>query len=434
MSWLDQLQPASWRDVPFEVDTVEVKGGDNVVLREYPFAELPSVFRLGAAAETIRFSAYVLGPDYQARREQLRQVLTGEGVLVHPTAGAMRAFVAGPYTMTEAPLREGTVVRFDVSFVRAEVRTYPAARANTQAQATQAAERAKAASADQFAAEFSLVGAPAWVQERVVDRLGGLTEGVWGQIKGVTAGLGEYTDQAVGAFQVLRGGMLDLVKTPAGLAGAVRELFALPDELSAGAGALFQSAYQRVFGLGAKVQRNDFEVVQQPAAGKPAMYGLGSASELGMDTGARAQLGRLNGAADRLVNSMALAAWVQAVAADELAGHETVLAQRRWLFEQCTGLLQDASTRVATLSQPASNWHDAMRAMLSASLADMMARGANRARLSAYVPSVCMSIWQLSYLLYGNADWADELMANNPHITHPLLVPAGLPVRVVQHG
>jgi|GEM_PF-3054397 len=434
MSWLDQLQPASWRDVPFEVDTVEVKAGDNVVLHEYPFAELPSVFRLGAAAETIRFSAYLIGPDYQARREQLRQVLTGEGVLVHPTAGAMRAFVAGPYTMTEAPLREGTVVKFDVSFVRAEVRTYPTVKANTQAQAAQAAEQAKAASVDQFAAEFSLAGAPAWVQERVIDRLGGLTDGVWGQLKGVTAGLNDYTDQAVGAFQVLRGGLLDLVKTPAGLAGGMRELFALPDELATGAGVLFQSAYQSVFGLGAKLQRNDFEVVQQPTASKPALYGLGAADDLSMDTAARTQLGRLNGAADRLVNALAMAAWVQAVAADELAGHEAVLTQRRWLYEQCTGLLQEASRSAAAASQPASNWHDAMLSMMTASLADMMARGANRARLSAYVPSVCMSIWQLSYLLYGTANWADELMANNPHITHPLLVPAGLPVRVVQHG
>lgn len=434
MSWLDQLQPASWRGVRFEVDTVEVKGGDNVVLREYPFADLPAVFRMGAAAETIRFSAYVIGSDYQTRREQLRQVLTGEGVLVHPTAGAMRAFVAGTYTMTEAPLREGTVVKFDVSFVRAEVRAYPAAKASTQAQATQAAEKAKAASVDQFAAEFSLAGAPAWVQERVIDRLGGLTEGVWAQTKGVTAGLGSFTDNAVGAFQVLRGGLLDLVKTPAGLAGGVRDLFALPDELANGSAALFQSAFQSIFGLGSRVKKNDFEVVQQPAAGKPAMYGLGSADDLDMDTGARAQLARLNGAADRLVNSLALAAWVQAVAAEDLAGHEVVLAQRRWLYESCTGLLQDASTSAAALSKPASNWHDAILSMLTEALNDLVRRGANRARLSAYVPRVCMSIWQLSYLLYGTADWADELMANNPHIQHPLLVPAGLPVRVVQHG
>lgn len=434
MSWLDQLQPASWRGVSFEVDSVEIKAGDNVVLREYPFADLPSVFRMGAAAETIHFSAYVIGPDYQARRDELRQVLTGEGVLVHPTAGSMRAFVADAYKMTEAPLREGTVVKFDLTFVRAEVRTYPAPKANTQAQATQAAEAAKAASVDQFASEFSLTGAPAWVQERVIDRLGSLTDGVWGQIKGVTAGLSDYTDQAAGAFQVLRGGLLDLVKTPAGLAGSVRELFALPDELAEGAGALFQSAYQSVFGLGSKVQRNDFETVQQPTLTKPAMYGLGSVDDLDMDTGARAQLARLNGAADRLVNSLALAAWVQAVAADDLAGHEAVLAQRRWLYDRCTGLLQEASTSSTYLSQPAANWHDAMLAMMTACLADLMQRGANRARLSAYVPQVCMSIWQLSHLLYGTTDWADELMANNPHIQHPLLVPAGLPVRVVQHG
>lgn len=433
MSWLDQLQPASWRDVPFEVDTVEIKAGDNVVLREYPFADLPSVFRMGTAAEMIRFSAYVIGPDYQERRDALRRVLTGDGVLVHPTAGSMRAFVADTFKMTEAPLREGTVVRFDLTFVLAEVRTYPAVKVNTQAQATQAAADAKAASVDQFAAEFNLSGAPAWVQERVIDRLGSLTDGVWGQIKGVTAGLGEFTDQAAGSFQVLRGGLLDLVKTPAALGGSVRELFALPDELKSGAAALFQAAFQSVFGLGSKVQRNDFETVRQPTLTTLAMYGLGSSDGIAQDTSARAQLARLNGAADRLVDSMALAAWVQAVAADELAGRDQVLSQRRWLYERCTALLQDASASGASSGQATANWHDAMLSMMTASLADMMGRSANRARLSAYVPQVCMSIWQLSYLLYGTADWADEIKANNPHIVHPLIVPAGLPVRVVRH-
>lgn len=434
MSWLDQLQPASWRGVPFEVDSVEIKAGDNVVLREYPFADLPSVFRMGSAAETIHFSAYIIGPDYQERRDALRQVLTGEGVLVHPTAGSMRAFVADTYKMSEAPLREGTVVKFDLTFVRAEVRSYPGQRADTQAQAKRAAEEAKAASVDQFAAEFSLVGAPAWVQERVIGRLGLLTDGVWAQMRGVTSGLGGYTDQAVGAFQVLRGGLLDLVKTPAALGGAVREMFALPDEFEEGSAALFQSAYQSVFGLGSKVQRNDFETVQQPTLTKLAMYGLGSVDELSMDTSARALLARLNGAADRLVDCLALASWVEAVAADDLAGHEAVLAQRRWLFERCTSVLTQASSGPASMTQPVSNWHDAMVAMMTACIGDLVRRGANRARLSAYVPQVCMSIWQLSYLLYGTADWADEIMSNNPHIQHPLLVPAGLPVRVVQHG
>lgn len=434
MSWLDQLKQASFRGVPFEVDTVEIQAGDRVVLREYPFADLPAVFRMGAAAETIRFSAYVIGSDYMERREALRQVLTGEGVLVHPTAGSMRAFVADTYRMTEAPLREGTVVRFDLTFVRAEVRTYPAPKPNTQLQAASAAAAAKGAAVGQFGAEFSIATAPAWVQERVVDRIGQLVDGAWSQIKGVTSGMGSYTDGIVGSFQVLRSGLSDLVETPAAFAGSLRTLFELPSDLDASTAAALRSAYQAVFGLGSRVQKSDFEVASNATADRPAMFGAGQQSALSLDTAARAQLEVLNGAADRLVDSLAIAAWVEAVAAADLDGHEQVLAQRRWLYEQCTALLQDASGGAAPLAEPGTSWHDAMLGMLTAALGDMMARGADRARLSAYVPQACMSIWQLSYLLYGTADWADEIMTMNPHIRHPLLVPAGLPVRVVQHG
>lgn len=434
MSWLDQLQQASFRGVPFHVDSVEVRAGDNVVLREYPFADLPSVFRMGTGAETLKFSAYVIGPDYQELRDRLRQVLSGEGVLVHPTAGSMRASVADLYTMTEAPLREGTVVRFDLTFVRAEVRTYPAARVQTQGVATTAAQAAKAAAVDQFGAEFSLVGAPAWVQAQVVDRLDEMTSGVWSRIKGVTSGLGEYTDGVVGSYQVLRDGLVNLVGTPAALAGAVSDLFTLPDDLTSGAAATFRSAYQSVFGVGSSTTSADFESVVQPSPGRLAMFGQGASADLYVGTDARLQLEQLNGAADRLVNVLALAAWVEAVAADDLAGYDEVIAQRRWLYERCTEVLTAASGTSASAVMSEANWHDAVLQMLTAAQADMIARGADRARLSAYTPKVCMSIWQLSYLLYGTADWADELMTMNPHITHPLLVPAGKAVRVVQHG
>jgi prophage DNA circulation protein len=96
--------------------------------------------------------------------------------------------------------------------------------------------------------------------------------------------------------------------------------------------------------------------------------------------------------------------------------------------------LRSASSSAASAASAESAWHDLVLAMITAGLHDMTARGQQRSRLSAYTPQVCMSVWQLSYVLYGTAEWADEILANNPHIVHPLLVPAGKPVRVVQHG
>ena len=57
MAWFDQLTTASFRGVAFQVDTIDVTAGDNTVVREYPFQDLPTVFRMGEGVEEIKFSA-----------------------------------------------------------------------------------------------------------------------------------------------------------------------------------------------------------------------------------------------------------------------------------------------------------------------------------------------------------------------------------------
>lgn len=193
MSWIDLLQPASFRGVPFQVDAIEHQAGDNVVLREYPFQDLPTVFRMGEAAEEIKFSAYVIGDDYMDLRDRLREVLTGEGVLIHPTAGTMRVFVAGKYALKENPTAEGGIARFDLTFVRAEVRRYPTGVSNAPQTAKDKATAAKAASVDAFAAGFDLTGKPGWVADRVVARVTDSVSAAWDTMSTVTSGLGDFS-------------------------------------------------------------------------------------------------------------------------------------------------------------------------------------------------------------------------------------------------
>lgn len=433
MSWLDQLQQASFRGVPFQVDTIEVQAGDNVVLREYPFQDLPQVFRMGLGAELIKFSAYVIGDDYQQQRDALRQVLTGDGILVHPTAGSLRVFVADRFTMQEAPLREGGVVRFDLSFVRAEPRTYPVATISTQAQATDAAQAAKAAAQDKFAAEFDVKTAPAWVQERVVDRMGAVLSATRGKLSAASANLGEYTDAVVASYQVLRSGLNDLVKAPTALAGSVREMFDLPSELSSGVASSFRVAFEGVFGIGSTVRQNSFEAVIPATMTTPAMLGLGLPEAVGLNTPARKRLQQLNEAVDQMTDTMALAAWVESIAADDLGGYDDVMKQRALLYTRCTELLLRGSTSAAPSKLTTTSWHDAVMALMSAGLGDLQARGRDQVRLSTYTPEVWMSVWQLSYMVYGTSRWVDEILRMNPHIEHPMLVPPGKLLRLVMH-
>lgn len=434
MEWFDQLRPASFRNVPFHVDTIEVTAGDNTVLREYPFQDLPTVFRMGEGVEEIKFSAYVIGGDYIEQRQALREVLTGEGLLIHPTAGSIRVYVVGKYTIKENPTAEGGMARFDLTFVRAEARRYPVGVANTESQAVQAAADLKESAIDQFAEAFDILSAPGWVADRVMTNLTASLDGVWGQVKGVTAGLGDFTNGAIAGYQTLRTNLDDLVRTPRLLAEAIGNLFSVPTELSAALAREFQSAFAWGFDLDKKIVKTDFEVSVMPAVGAGlVMFGAGNAEALGLDSAARRQLTQMTAVTDQLFESLATVGFVEAGAAVELAGYDEAIALRRAVHDQCTRLLMEASTQAASPKLTATSWHGSMQALHTAALADLQARSRDLVRLTSYTPQGWEPVWYISYKVFGTAAYADEILAMNPHIEHPLLVPPGKPLRLVRH-
>ena len=114
------------------------------------------------------------------------------------------------------------------------------------------------------------------------------------------------------------------------------------------------------------------------------------------------------------------------------------MALRSVATDQITRLLQRASATApmamsAGASMPAQSWHDAMLAVLTSTLADLQRRSSGLARMMSYTPQAWTPVWVVSYQLYGTTDWADEIMALNPHIEHPMLVPPGRALRVARH-
>lgn len=433
-AWIDNLLPASFRDVPFQVDGIEHQAGDNVVMREYPFQDLPTVFRMGEGAEEIKFSAYVIGDDYMDQRDRLREVLTGDGVLIHPTAGTMRVFVSGKYTIKENPTAEGGMARFDLVFVRAEVRRYPTGVTNTRATASDKSMAAQIASMDAFFAAFDLSNKPGWVADQAVSRVTDSVGTVWATMSKVIGTVSDFSNTAIGNYQALRDGLSTLVRQPRLLASAMADLFALPTNISSAAARDFAAAFEGLFDMSKQVARKDFEVSVMPAVGTGlVMYGTGNSTGLGLDTPARRQLAVLNDACDQLVESLALAGWVQAIAASDMISYDDAMALRGKVNDQAMRLILRSSTQVASDALPASAWHDAMVAMMSASLADIRERSSNLARWTTYTPDGWMPIWLVSYRLFGTVAYADEILDMNPQITHPLLVPPGKALRVMRH-
>lgn len=472
MSWLDTLRPASFRNVPFHVDTIDVSAGDHTVLREYPFQDLPTVFRMGEAAEEIKISAYVIGPDYTQQREALRAVLTGQGELVHPTAGTMRVFVVGKYTIKENPTAEGGMARFDLTFVRAEARRTPAGVVSTPAAADAAAEVAMDASSDAFAADFVLERQPGWAVNLGVARLMAAIDVVWGPMAALSRQVSAVNTEVIANYQALRAGLNGLVRTPRVLADALRTLFALPADLSRAARRDYVAAFAGLWRMGAVLDAprygdgvrvlnasqaygarlvvpgpmlvgvghvGDSLGVLEPVPGQGVagvvLCGLGRTWQ-GRDALAWRQADRLCGVVDQLVETLATAAWVQAVADMPLDNYDESVRLRLALHAQCVRLLGRAGSlgSGAALAAGAVPYHGAVSGLMSAGLRDLAVRSQDMARMDSFTPQGWTPIWQVSYQLYGSTAYVDELMALNPQVEHAMLAPPGRPLRVARHG
>jgi prophage DNA circulation protein len=434
MSWLDDLRQASYRGVPFQVDTVSHEAGDNIVLREYPFQDLPTVLRMGEAAEEIKFSAYVIGRDYTRARDALREALKGDGELVHPTVGTLRVVVAGKYRISEAPTAEGGMARFDLAFVRAQPRRYPAGPQASSATATAQAKAAKKAARERFGAQWGLDGQPGWAAEQMVDRVKKSLETVWGPLSDASKTLGDFNAEVIGSYAALRTGLDYLMRTPRQLADHVATLFELPGELTNAAARDLQKAFAWVFDVQQRIADTGFEVKVMPAIGAGlVMFGNVHASALAVDSVGRRQLAQGHAASDALFETLATAAWVEALRWVELTSYDDAMALRRTVHAQCVRLLKAGSAAAAPSTLPGSNWHDAVAGMMAAALAELQERSRTLVRLTSFTPQQWMPVWLVSYQLYGTAQYADEILGLNPHIEHPLLVPPGQALRVAQH-
>lgn len=123
MAWPDDLYPASFRGVSFEVSGADGEFNLRHEVHEFPGRDGAVVEDLGQAPQRFTLDAFVLGDDWLDRKRRLIEACSKRGtggVLVHPWFGAIAVFC------TQCSVREssaeGGLVRFSLSFVRVEGR------------------------------------------------------------------------------------------------------------------------------------------------------------------------------------------------------------------------------------------------------------------------------------------------------------------------
>jgi prophage DNA circulation protein len=131
--WRDRKQGASFRGVPFLVDTDSVPVGRRTQLHEFPQRDQPFVEDLGRRTRHYKFTGFVAGDDCLAQRDRLLTALDkpGPGELVHPWFGRLTV-TAGECEVSHARNELG-LVRFNLEFIDGML-AFPVQSPNTRRQ------------------------------------------------------------------------------------------------------------------------------------------------------------------------------------------------------------------------------------------------------------------------------------------------------------
>jgi prophage DNA circulation protein len=157
-SWHQQLQPGSWRGVPFVLDTGDIAAGRRVAIHEYPYRDDAWAEDLGKLPRRFSIQAFIVGDDCYAQRDQMLRAVeqSGAGTLVHPTLGSIQCVLL---EFQCADRRErGRVVELQFSFIVAGDVKYPSTATATAKLVTGAAAKLNIASTADLGSTLSRIG------------------------------------------------------------------------------------------------------------------------------------------------------------------------------------------------------------------------------------------------------------------------------------
>lgn len=399
-TWREQLKPASFRDMPFFVDSHETNIGRRVQVHEYPQRDKPFAEDLGRKARTITLTAYVVGPSYMVARDRLADVveMPGAGKLVHPYLGEMQC------TVTDCKLVESTAeggkATFTISFVEAGANLFTTGAESTAATVVAKADYAAQATQANFERRHNVQRKPAFVAQASAGIFGQALASIQGAV-GLVRGAAAQVAALQRDIDVQRRGLVDLIYSPASaaqaLVGNIKALVRSVAQTPGDALSLARSLYR--FGT-------DLPLIVPATASRKAQA-INQAELLS------------------LVRVVALAEGARAAARVEFDSYQSAIAARDELVDNLTELMEQEGT--------ADEVFDALRGLRSAVVRDIAARGADLARLVTFTPAVTLPSLVLAQQLYADATREPELLARN-RVRHPLFVAGAVPLEVLVNG
>ncbi|WP_025916138.1 DNA circularization protein [Herminiimonas sp. CN] len=423
MSFRDELQPASFRGIQFEVSSADTSVGRRTVAHEFPLKDLPFPEDMGRKASEFAVDGFIIGDDYLPNMKRLIAALTeaGPGTLIHPSFGTLQVSLLQPGRLRESFIERRGMVSFSLVFVEAGEDVQPSTAVDTQQAVDDAADAAYGPMEDDFASEFSVAGAPAWSVQSFVDEIGHINDVVTAVRSAMRFDLSALS-QLVRAGSMLKANVLGLLATPN----------ALFTELSVQIRALVGQFDFSASGTGTGKSAISFGNASKPSNPLRSLLPLATYGQAGTpyarpiiptNTPVRRQQAANQAAVFALVARCAVVEAVRSSIYLPFASTDESVAVRDTLYEALDALMLDAPDAV----------YAALHDLRSAMVRDITARGADLAQLSKMTLPASAPAQVLSYRLYGSGAYAAELVERNQAaatVLHPLFVPGGSPLEV----
>lgn len=396
----DNLRPASFRGVPFQVESTELGAGRRTQLHEYPQRDKPYVEDLGRAARDLAFSGFVVGEDYVDQANALLGALEepGPGTLIHPWFGTLTVSLKDSARVSfDAALGQA---RFSMSFVEAGELEFPSSETSTQAASRIAASDLEKASVESFADRFSIKGFQDFVAAaangNLGDMLGIVSSSEIGKVLGYANSLASTVSTAIA-----------LISNPSTLGWKIMGAFGLSGL------ATTVAAWSNIVRSLSRVGSSG----KMDAPGVPVVY-----------TPSRQQA-YVNACAVNALGRQALIA--QAVGASSLVG-TTVDSSARPVISHAD-MVAVRNELIAVIDRESLTASDQVYAALMKARAavwkDLTTRARESARLTTLTPNEVTPALVLAYDYYEDASRDTDIVARNG-IRHPGFVPV-LPMKVL---
>ena len=419
----ENLRPASFRGVAFEVESHSESGGRRIELHEYPLRDTPYAEDLGKKAGKWQIEAFLISrknSGYAERRDKLREALnaSGPGTLIHPYLGELSVSVDG-YSLKETT-REGGYCTFSISFVEAGQPVEPDVEKDTAANVLDKAEAAKEAATAGFLDEYM----------PLLEDLEGLAGKVPALLSEATAFLGtplSILSRAQSAASSVLALPDRLASRLLGYLGTIRQLGGIATS------GLKMNALTALLGKKSAGTASSWLVTSNGViagiVGKTSWPQAGGGS-IGGGTPSPETPGVVastvaNRAETPLIDLIAAGAVIEAAIESADADYGTAddaLASRDAVIDAIDEV-QRANCSDAVFT--------ALSELAVAVNEDLTTRGAELPKLGSATLFMSMPALAASYRLYGDVGQADAIVARN-RIRHPGRVPGGVPLEVIR--